>query len=54
MGHHKENNNERRDDRLEQEERRQEVRDETFGESEGGADNLGSQDDRRKDGDNSH
>ncbi|AQP47164.1 hypothetical protein BW730_06185 [Tessaracoccus aquimaris] len=38
-----------RDDREEQEERREEIRDETLG-----ADDLGSQDERRDEGDREH
>lgn len=47
MGHRKDNN-ELRTERAEQE-KRQEVRDEAFEQSEG-TDNLGSQDERRKEG----
>lgn len=45
----KDKNDELREDRSEQEEHRQEVRDEVFDET-GDADDLGSQDERRKDG----
>lgn len=54
MGHHKSENDELRDDREGQEERRQEVRDEVFEATDGGADGLGSQDERRKAGDEAH
>ncbi|GAA4389729.1 hypothetical protein [Tsukamurella soli] len=49
MGHHK-GNDELREDRSEQEEHRQEVRDEVFDEADGAAADLGSQDERRKEG----
>jgi len=52
MGHDK--NDELREDRYDQEERRQDVRDEAFDESDGDADDLGSQDERRKEGDEAH
>lgn len=45
----KDKNDELREDRSEQEEHRQDVRDEVVGET-GEADDLGSQDERRKDG----
>lgn len=54
MGHHDNNHDAQRDERLKQEEHRQEVRDEVFDETGGKADDLGSQDERRKQGDNSH
>lgn len=50
MGQHKDSNDARRADRLEQEEHRQDVRDEAFDETGGGVDDLGSQDERRKEG----
>ena len=48
MGHDK--NDELREAREGQEAHRQEVRDDVFDETDGGADDLGSQDERRKDG----
>ena len=53
MGDHSKND-ELREDRYDQEERRQDVRDEVFDENDGEADNLGSQDERRKEGDEAH
>ncbi len=53
MGHHK-GNEERREETLEHDERRQEIRDEVFEETGGDVDNLGSQDERRKEGDARH
>lgn len=50
MGHHNNDNDERRDERLEHDERRQEIRDEVFDETDGGVADLGSQDERRKEG----
>jgi hypothetical protein len=49
MGHHK-GNDELREDRLDQEEHRQDIRDEVFEETDGDVDDLGSQDERRKEG----
>lgn len=49
MGHHK-GNDELREDRNEQEQHRQEIRDEVFEETGGEAADLGSQDERRKEG----
>lgn len=49
MGHHK-SNDELRDDRRGQEEHRQETRDEVFDDADGAVDDLGSQDERRKEG----
>lgn len=54
MSHDKDKNDELRDDRENQEERRQEFRDQTSQEADGELDSLGSQDERRKDGDNRH
>lgn len=50
MGHHKDND-ELREDRVDQEEHRQEVRDDVFADTDGDVDDLGSQDERRKEGD---
>ncbi|NYJ74879.1 hypothetical protein [Allobranchiibius huperziae] len=49
MGHHKPN--ETSEERLEHDERRQESRDEVFEDTGGGVDDEGSQDERRKEGD---
>lgn len=49
MGHHKDND-ELREGRSDQEQHRQDIRDEVFEETDGGVDDLGSQDERRKDG----
>ena len=49
MGHHK-GNDELREDENAQEDARQEVRDTVFGETGGGVDDLGSQDERRHEG----
>lgn len=49
MAHH-DKNDELREDRFDQETRRQDVRDEVFDETDGGADDLGSQDERRQEG----
>jgi len=49
MGHHK-GNDELREDRRGQEQHRQEIRDEVFEEGDGAVDDLGSQDERRKEG----
>ncbi|MDF0528719.1 hypothetical protein P0W64_02715 [Tsukamurella sp. 8F] len=49
MGHHKDND-ELRDDRRGQEERRQELRDDVFEDADGAVEDLGSQDERRKEG----
>ncbi len=49
MGHHKDND-ELRENRVDQEQHRQEIRDEVFEETGGAADDLGLQDERRKDG----
>jgi hypothetical protein len=47
---HETKNDELRDDRLDQEQRRQEIRDEVFEDTAGEGDDLGSQDERRKEG----
>ncbi|MBO1756503.1 hypothetical protein [Allobranchiibius sp. CTAmp26] len=49
MGHHKPNE-EIRNHRQEHDERRQETRNEAFDATNGGVDDLGSQDKRRKEG----
>ncbi|WP_158607517.1 hypothetical protein [Flexivirga caeni] len=53
MGHHKPNS-ELRDERRAHDERRQELRDDVFAETEGGVDDVGSQDERRHEGDERH
>lgn len=53
MSHDKSKNDELRDENREQEERRQHLRDETF-EVTGEADDIGSQDARRREGDEAH
>lgn len=50
MSHDKDKNDELRDDRLKQEEHRQNLRDDVSPEADGDEDNLGSQDERRKEG----
>jgi hypothetical protein len=52
MGHHK-SNDELREDRTEDQERRQEWRDDAE-DATGSADDLGSQDERRAEGDRQH
>lgn len=51
MGHHKDND-ELRKDRFDQEKRREDLRDEALEGTDGGSDDLGSQDERRKEGRN--
>lgn len=51
MGHHTENDK-LREDRIDQEKRRQEIRDSVTDETNGGTDDVGSQDKRRKEGRN--
>ena len=53
MSHHK-SNEDRREEREGHDERRQEIRDEVFAETDGGVDDQGSQDERRKQGDDRH
>ncbi len=48
MGH--KDYDELREDRIDQEKHRQDLRDEAFDEADGAADDLGSQDERRKEG----
>lgn len=50
MSRDNDKNDELREEHEEQGEHRQELRDEVFDETEGGVDDFGSQDERRKDG----